>query len=46
MNYTYAIIGSGKQGTASAYDLIIFGETKKILLIDNNIDGLINQQNR
>lgn len=39
MNYTYAIIGSGKQGTASAYDLIKFGEAKKVLLIDNNIEA-------
>jgi len=39
MNYTYAIIGSGKQGTASAYDLIKFGEAKKVLLIDNNVEA-------
>ena len=37
--YNYAIIGSGKQGTASAYDLIKFGEAKKVLLIDNNLEA-------
>jgi lysine 6-dehydrogenase len=35
--FNYAIIGSGKQGTASAYDLIKFGDAEKILLIDSNI---------
>jgi len=36
VKYNYTIIGSGKQGTSSAYDLIKFGEGKKVLLIDNN----------
>lgn len=35
--YNYAIIGSGKQGTAAAYDLIKFGEAKRVILIDNNL---------
>ena len=39
MKYSYAIIGSGKQGTASAYDLIKFGDAEKILLIDNNLEA-------
>lgn len=34
MGYSYAIIGSGKQGTASAYDLAKFGNAEKILMID------------
>lgn len=34
MGYKYAILGSGKQGTASAYDLIKFGEAEEILLFD------------
>ena len=37
--YNYAIIGSGKQGTASAYDLIKYGEANKVLLIDNNLEA-------
>jgi lysine 6-dehydrogenase len=32
--YTYAIIGAGRQATASAYDLARFGKTKLILLAD------------
>ncbi len=37
--FNYAIIGSGKQGTASAYDLIKFGEAKKVILIDNHLEA-------
>lgn len=40
--FKYAIIGSGKQGTASAYDLIKFGNAEKILLIDNNLENAEN----
>jgi len=36
MKFSYAIIGTGKQGTASAYDLIKFGDAEKVLLIDSN----------
>lgn len=36
---SYAIIGSGKQGTAAAYDLIKYGKAKSVLLIDSNIDN-------
>jgi lysine 6-dehydrogenase len=32
----YAIIGSGRQGTASAYDLARYGEADLILLADSN----------
>ncbi len=38
MKYNYAIIGSGKQGTAAAYDLIKFGDAKKVLLIDAKME--------
>lgn len=37
--FTYAIIGSGTQGTASAYDLIKFGDAEKVLLIDANLEA-------
>lgn len=33
---TYAILGSGMQGTASAYDLAKFGDTERILMGDIN----------
>lgn len=34
MTYNYAIIGAGRQGTASAYDLARFGEANLIILAD------------
>jgi lysine 6-dehydrogenase len=34
MAYRYAIIGSGRQGTAAAYDLIRFGEAEAVLMAD------------
>ena len=36
--YKYIILGSGKQGTAIAYDLARFGDASKIVLADVNID--------
>jgi len=32
--YTYAILGAGRQGTSAAYDLAKFGEAQKIILAD------------
>ena len=32
--YTYAILGAGRQGTAAAYDLAKFGEAQKIIMAD------------
>jgi len=34
--YTYAIVGAGSQGTASAYDLAKFGEAEFIHLTDTD----------
>ena len=34
MSYVYAVLGSGRQGTAAAYDMGRFGEAKRILLAD------------
>jgi lysine 6-dehydrogenase len=36
MGYRYAIIGSGRQGTAAAYDLGKFGEADYLLLVDSD----------
>lgn len=36
MSYRYAIIGSGRQGTAAAYDLGIFGEAELLLMADSD----------
>lgn len=32
--YTYAILGAGRQGTAAAYDLAKFGGAQKIIMAD------------
>ncbi len=37
MGYRYAVVGAGRQGIASAYDLAKFGEADEVLLVD--IDG-------
>lgn len=37
MHYKYAVLGAGRQGVASAYDLARFGEAKSVLLIDNDL---------
>lgn len=34
MSYNYAIFGSGRQGTASAFDLARFGDAKSIVMTD------------
>ncbi len=51
LKYNYVIVGAGRQGVASAYDLAKFGEAKSILLTDSikkaaekaaaNVNGLI-----
>jgi len=33
-SYTYTILGAGRQGLAAAYDLVAFGQAKRILLAD------------
>ena len=39
MSYHYIIIGAGKQGTAAAYDLAIFGEAESITLADSRLEA-------
>jgi lysine 6-dehydrogenase len=36
--YAYTILGAGRQGTAAAYDLARFGDAKRIVLADVNLD--------
>jgi lysine 6-dehydrogenase len=36
MKYTYAVLGTGQQGTAAAYDMALFGEASQILLLDKD----------
>ncbi len=37
MGFRYAVIGSGRQGTAAAYDLARFGDVESILLADKSL---------
>ena len=39
--FNYAILGSGRQGIAAAYDLIKFGNSKKVYLYDINLKSAI-----
>ena len=34
--FYYVILGAGRQGTAAAYDLAMFGHARKIVLADAN----------
>ena len=37
MKYTYAVLGAGRQGTASAYDMARWGEAKRVILADKEL---------
>lgn len=39
MPYVYSVLGSGRQGTAAAYDLALRGEASEIRLIDSDLRG-------
>jgi lysine 6-dehydrogenase len=36
--YTYAVLGSGRQGTAAAYDMARWGDARRVILADYDID--------
>lgn len=36
--YTYAVLGTGRQGTAAAYDMACWGNASKLILADMNMD--------
>ncbi len=37
MEYNYAVLGAGRQGTASAYDMARWGDAKKVILMDRDL---------
>ncbi len=37
MEYTYAVLGAGRQGTASAYDMARWGDAKRVILVDKEL---------
>jgi lysine 6-dehydrogenase len=38
MEYIYAVVGAGRQGTACAYDMARWGEAKQVTLIDKHLE--------
>jgi lysine 6-dehydrogenase len=38
MNYTYAVLGAGRQGTAAAYDMARWGDARRVILADQNAE--------
>jgi lysine 6-dehydrogenase len=39
MSFVYAVLGSGRQGTAAAYDMARFGDASRVLVADINLDA-------
>lgn len=37
--YTYIILGAGRQGTAAAYDLALYGDSAQVILADANLEA-------
>jgi lysine 6-dehydrogenase len=36
MSFTYAVLGAGRQGVAAAYDMVRFGDARKVILADQD----------
>ncbi len=41
MKFHYGVIGSGRQGTAAAYDLARFGDAESVVLADSNLERAV-----
>jgi lysine 6-dehydrogenase len=39
MAFRYVILGSGRQGTAAAYDLSSFGDASRVVMADARLDA-------
>jgi lysine 6-dehydrogenase len=37
MPYTYAVLGAGRQGTAAAYDMVRWGDARRVVLADYDL---------
>jgi lysine 6-dehydrogenase len=54
MSTVYAVLGGGRQGTAAAYDMALFGDAKEVLIADvdrqsaevsaERVNSLLNKQ--
>ena len=38
-SFRYVILGSGRQGTAAAYDLARFGDAERVVMADVHMDA-------
>ncbi|OQY22381.1 MAG: hypothetical protein B6I35_06145 [Anaerolineaceae bacterium 4572_32.2] len=38
MSFTYAVLGAGRQGTAAAYDMARWGDARRVVLADYDLD--------
>ncbi len=38
MSYSYAVLGSGRQGIAAAYDMARWGDADRVFLTDSNLE--------
>ncbi|MFZ5915422.1 MAG: saccharopine dehydrogenase family protein [Chloroflexota bacterium] len=38
MSFTYAVLGAGRQGTAAAYDMARWGDAKRVILADYDLE--------
>jgi lysine 6-dehydrogenase len=39
MEYTYAVLGAGRQGTAAAYDMARWGDSRRVILADHDLSA-------
>ena len=39
MAFTYAVLGGGRQGTAAAYDMAVWGDAERVLIADSSADA-------
>lgn len=46
MGFRYAIFGAGRQGTASAYELIVKGDASSVLLLDRDENAALSTASR
>jgi lysine 6-dehydrogenase len=46
MEYTYAVLGAGRQGTAAAYDMGLHGDASSILLADADYEAACQSSDR
>lgn len=46
MKYTYAVLGAGRQGTAAAYDMAHWGEAKRVIMADQDLNIAVQSTRR